>query len=163
MLKIITPRLSIRPLRIEEAAAINNLITEKISMWTAPIPWPHNLEHAEWWINNSPAEKRLGIYRDGTLIGTTSMPSADGDEAGFWINEQYEGHGYATEATAAVIHYSFSTKNLKFLDSFVHRDNLGSRRVHEKLGFKLIGESEKFWRNRNANVPVVHFRLEKMK
>jgi hypothetical protein len=64
MLKIITPRLSIRPLRIEEAAAINNLITEKISMWTAPIPWPHNLEYAEWWINNSPAEKRLGIYRD---------------------------------------------------------------------------------------------------
>jgi [ribosomal protein S5]-alanine N-acetyltransferase len=162
MFEITTPRLLIRPLRIEEAAAINNLITEKISMWTAPIPWPHNLEHAEWWINNSPEEKRLGIYRDGTLIGTTSMPSTDGEEVGFWINEKYEGHGYATEAAAAIIDYSFSIKNLKLLDSFVHRDNLGSRRVHEKLGFKLIGETENFWRNRNANVPVVHFRLEKL-
>jgi RimJ/RimL family protein N-acetyltransferase len=160
MLEIKTSRLTIRPLRIDEAGAINNLITEKISMWTAPIPWPHNLEHAQWWINNSPAEKRLGIYCDGTLIGTTSIPTADGDEVGFWINEKYENRGYATEAARSIIDHAFSIKNLKFLDSFVHRDNLGSRRVHQKLGFKLLGETEKFWRNRSANVPVVHLHLE---
>lgn len=161
MSEIGTPRLRIRTLTIAEAPAVHALITERISRWTAPIPWPHELAHAEWWLTHSSPEKRQGIYLDGTLIGTMSIPVADGEEVGFWINGRFEGQGYATEAAAAIVNHAFAVMGLNLIESMVHRDNIGSRRVHEKLGFSIIGEAESFWRNRNAHVPVVHYRLER--
>jgi RimJ/RimL family protein N-acetyltransferase len=161
MTEISTSRLRIKKLIPSEAPGVADLITEKISRWTAVVPWPYELADAEWWITNSTAEKGLGIYLNGSLIGAISVPSCDGDEVGFWVNEKFEGMGYVTEAATAIINYSFSVKGLKVLDSFVHRDNIGSRRVHEKLGFKIIGDTENYWPNKNATVPVIHYRLEK--
>ncbi len=77
------------------------------------------------------------------LIGATNMPDTDGGEIGFWINGQYEGNGYATEAVAAVVAHAFTNEGLSFLDSCVHRENMGSQRVHDKLGFKVIAEEER--------------------
>ena len=83
---------------------------------------------AEEWICATEPSKRLGIYLlpDQILIGSTSLPTTNGDEAGFWINDRYEGKGYATEAASAVVSYAFSNNGLDFLESGVHRDNLGS-------------------------------------
>lgn len=161
MIEITTPRLKIVPLTLDEAKAVADLVTEKISRWTSPIPWPYALKDAEWWINNSAPEKRLGIYLGETLIGTTSIPAKNGDEVGFWIHETFEGNGYATEAAAAIVNYTFSNIGLDCIDSFVHRDNIGSRRVHEKLGFQMIEETERYWPNKDAMVPVVLYRLQR--
>ncbi len=96
------------------------------------------------------------------MIGTTGTAIKDGDEIGFWIHEKYEGNGYATESTKAIIDYAFKNKGLNFLESSVHRDNVASRRVHEKLGFVKIDVTERFWPNKNTNVPVVLHRLDKI-
>jgi RimJ/RimL family protein N-acetyltransferase len=161
MTVLTTKRLSIRPLTLADAASVQSLITEKISIWTAPIPWPHHLENAEWWINNTDEDNHTGIFLEHVLVGSVSIPRQDGDEVGFWVNGAYEGRGIATEAASAVIEHVFRAKALAWLDSKVHRDNLASRRIHEKLGFAAIAETVSFWRNRNAEVPVVHYRLKK--
>lgn len=160
---IVTKRLLLRPVRLDEAEKIASIITEKVSLWTSPIPWPYQISDAVSWISSTTDEKRLGIFLlDGEeMIGTTSMPATNGDEIGFWINEQYEGNGYATEAATAVMHHAFTNKKLDFLDSSVHRDNEGSKRVHEKLGFTVIAKEERFWPNKNAMVPVFVYRLDK--
>jgi [ribosomal protein S5]-alanine N-acetyltransferase len=162
-MQIETKRLRIRPITLDEAPAVARLVTEKISQWTSPVPWPYTLRDAEWWISHSDPIKRLGIYLlpGPTLIGATNLPIANGDEVGFWINGQYEGQGYATEAAAAVISHVFANSELDYLESGVHRDNLGSRRVHEKLGFTITAEEQRQWPNKTAPVPVVVYRLDR--
>jgi len=160
-MRIQTKRLLIRPITLDEAPVVAHLITEKISRWTSPIPWPYTLADAEGWMRTTEPSKRLGIYLlpDQILIGSTSLPTANGDESGFWINDRYEGKGYATEAASAVVSYAFSNNGLDFLDSGVHRDNLGSKCVHEKLGFTVIAEKQRLWPNKNAMMPVLIYRL----
>ena len=160
MLEVKTLRLWIKPITLDDSQTVQDLITEKISHWTSPIPWPHKLEHAIWWIENSRAEKRMGIFLNGSLIGATNIAFKNCEEVGFWMNEKYEGQGFATEAAAAMIEYSFTTYHLDYLESCVHKDNLASRRVHEKLGYKEIGKRMNFWRNKNAEVPVVVHELK---
>ncbi len=160
---ITTERLTLCPVNSDNAQHIANLITEKVSSWTAQIPWPYQLSDAFSWINGTIPERRLGIFLSKTqkLIGAISIPATDGDEIGFWINERYENQGYATEAAAGVIDYAFYKNNLTFIDSSVHHENTGSRIVHEKLGFVAIAQEERFWPNKNAMVPVVVYRLYK--
>jgi ribosomal-protein-alanine N-acetyltransferase len=158
---LINNRLLLRPVRLDEAEKVASLITEKVSLWTSPIPWPYQVSDAVSWINATTDEERLGIFLLDNLemIGMTNMPATNGDEVGFWINGRYEGNGYATEAAAAVIHHAFANKKLDFLDSGVHRDNQGSKRVHEKLGFTVITTEDRFWPNKNALVPVFVYRI----
>ena len=162
MLEFKTQRLTIKPLTLDDAQAVQDLITEKISRWTAPIPWPHTLENAVWWIENSAAEKHMGIFLDNLLIGATNLALQNGEEVGFWMNEKFEGQRFATEAAAAMIDYSFKNYGLDYLESSIHIDNLASRRIHEKLAYVLTGEKLNFWRNRNAEVPVAVYRLTKL-
>ncbi|MDR3709570.1 MAG: GNAT family N-acetyltransferase [Capsulimonadaceae bacterium] len=156
-----TSRLIVRPITMEEATTVAIRITEKISRWTAPIPWPYTSMDARNWVRNTEDAKRLGIFLkpELILIGATSMPTVNGDEAGVWINEKYEGCGFATEAVDAVIAYAFMRNGLDLLESWVHRDNAASRRVHEKLGYSLSAVTEKFWPNKDAMVPVVVYRM----
>jgi RimJ/RimL family protein N-acetyltransferase len=161
MTVIRTKRLNIRPLTLQDAPRVQELITEKISRWTAPVPWPHVVENAEWWISNTEDDQHTGMFLGDLLVGSISIPRQDGDEVGFWINGAYEGRGLVTEAASAVIDHVFQTRGLSLLESAVHRDNLASRRVHEKLRFQNIGDVESFWRNRDAMVPCVLYRLTK--
>ena len=83
MTSLETKRLRIAPLTLADAPAVHELITEKISRWTGPVPWPHELQHAEWWLDNTPPEKRLGMFLEGVPVGAISIPAQDGDEVGF--------------------------------------------------------------------------------
>ena len=157
--EIRTRRLSIAPVVLSEAQLLTDLVTAKVSHWTAPIPWPYTIADANDWIANSSPDSRMGIRLDGKLIGMTGLPAKNGEEAGFWINERYEGQGFATEAVGAVIEFAFVQRALDVLESVVHRDNVASRRVHEKLGFSIVEETDRFWPNKNREVPVVIFRL----
>jgi RimJ/RimL family protein N-acetyltransferase len=159
LIEIHTRRLSIAPVVLSEAQSLADLVTAKVSLWTAPIPWPYTIADANDWIANTSPDSRMGIRLDGKLIGMTGLPAKDGEEAGFWINERYEGQGFATEAVGGVIEFAFVQRSLDVLESVVHRDNAASRRVHEKLGFTIVDETNRYWSNKNREVPVVIFRL----
>lgn len=53
-----------------------------------------------------------------------------------------QGHGYATEAAECVMQWAADDLGLPPLFSFVHPDNHPSRRVAERLGATLEGETE---------------------
>jgi RimJ/RimL family protein N-acetyltransferase len=71
---------------------------------------------------------RCGIHR-WSLEGRPEV------ELGYIVRADLWGRGYATEIGAAVVDHAFSVLGLGELVGFTRPDNLGSRRVLEKLGF----------------------------
>lgn len=55
-----------------------------------------------------------------------------GDHA-YWNN------GYGTEAMFLILDYAFNHKNLNRIEAHVLEDNIGSCKMHEKLGYKYEG------------------------
>lgn len=61
-------------------------------------------------------------------------------ELGYHLLPSAWGHGYATEAAAAVVEHAFGTLGAAALFAGHHPDNVASGRVLEKLGFARTGE-----------------------
>ncbi len=59
-------------------------------------------------------------------------------EVGYWLGKEYWGKGIATQALTEYI----SIVKTRPLMAHVARHNIGSRRVLEKCGFKVIGEDK---------------------
>ena len=57
-------------------------------------------------------------------------------ELGYWIAEEYWGKGYATEAGKVLIKRAFNDLGIKRIYATYRCENIASRRVLEKLGFK---------------------------
>ena len=66
----------------------------------------------------------------------------EGWEIGYHIAKEFTGSGYATEAVNAFLNYLKDSKGVKEIYGVTLADNLASRRVLEKCGFKLIFEGQ---------------------
>lgn len=77
------------------------------------------------------------ILFDGQVAGSMVSWVMEGErEVGYWLGKEYWGKGIATQALAQYVE-SVRTRPLY---AHVARHNIGSRRVLEKCGFKVIGE-----------------------
>ena len=63
-----------------------------------------------------------------------TLPWAPGVEAGWRLHPDWWGHGYATEAAAASLHYGFTTGDLSDIVAFTAAVNLRSQAVMERIG-----------------------------
>lgn len=61
-------------------------------------------------------------------------------ELGYWIGEQYQGNGYATEASQVLIKRAFDDLDIERIYASYKYGNIASKRVLEKLGFKYYAE-----------------------
>ena len=75
-------------------------------------------------------------------VGFTNHPAWPGFELGWTIIPEYQGKGYATEAARMMLEYAFTELKQPRVMSLIHPDNAPSRRVAEKLGQKIEGETE---------------------
>jgi len=79
------------------------------------------------------------ISHDGEVAGYILSWEMEGErEVGYWLGKEYWGKGIATQALAEYV----SIVKLRPLMAHVARHNIGSRRVLEKCGFKVIGEDK---------------------
>jgi RimJ/RimL family protein N-acetyltransferase len=81
----------------------------------------------------------------GTLIGRigyTNQPGWPAFELGWTVIPEFQGRGYATEAARLLLPYAFQTLDQPKVVSLIHPDNAPSRRVAEKLGQRVEGETE---------------------
>ncbi len=85
----------------------------------------------------------LGIVIGGALGGTIGLHYVDwfdrSAEIGYWITSTLEGRGYVTRATRRLIMVAFGPAGLHRLVIRCAIDNARSRRVAERLGFRLEG------------------------
>jgi ribosomal-protein-alanine N-acetyltransferase len=61
-------------------------------------------------------------------------------ELGYWLGTPWHGRGLTTEAARAVLHFGFADLGLHKITVGCITENVASRRVIEKLGFRFIGE-----------------------
>lgn len=60
-------------------------------------------------------------------------------EIGYRFHVKHWGKGFATEVTKALVLWGFQHLNIDTIVSFVETENLASRRVMKKSGFKHVG------------------------
>ena len=79
------------------------------------------------------------ILCDGQVAGYILSWEMEGErEVGYWLGKEYWGKGIMTQALAEFI----SIVKTRPLTAHVVKHNIGSRRVLEKCGFKVIGEDK---------------------
>jgi RimJ/RimL family protein N-acetyltransferase len=61
-------------------------------------------------------------------------------ELGYWVAEEYQGQGFATEACKILIKRAFDDLNIKQIFATYKKENIASKRVLEKLGFEYYTE-----------------------
>ena len=90
------------------------------------------------------------IIFNGQVAGSVSSYEEEGKpEVTYWLGKDYWGKGIATRALKEFL----AQKNqVRPIYARVAKDNLRSRRVLEKCGFKIIGESKGFANGRGQEV-----------
>lgn len=168
-----SPRLLLRPLRLSDAGPMALWCGQyRVASMLARVPHPYPPGAAEAYI-----ERVLGgrsgeqVWAlDGTpsgaaeFLGVVGLKGAPGDAVrgfGYWVGPPAWGLGYATEATATVLDAAFADPELAAIETSVYTDNPASRRVLEKLGFRVTGEDTKFCPARGTLVPEFCLRLER--
>lgn len=80
----------------------------------------------------------------GSFIGCCGMDPYDTEKReyglGYHLKRRYWGRGFATEAARAAVAYAFEQLGAVLLFAGHHPDNLGSKKVIEKLGFQYVGD-----------------------
>ncbi|MCA9303980.1 MAG: GNAT family N-acetyltransferase [Phycisphaerales bacterium] len=66
-------------------------------------------------------------------------------ELGYRLGRDHWGNGYATEIARATAAYGFERLRLDRLVAVCYEENLGSRRVLRKSGFRELGESDVYY------------------
>ena len=93
----------------------------------------------------------LELKENGKVIGSLGLEELDPDpmgegkygrEIGYVLSKDYWGRGLMPEAVKAVIDYCFDILRYDYLTCGHFLRNDRSRRVVEKSGFRLFGESE---------------------
>lgn len=85
----------------------------------------------------------IWLIQTGQCVGEVyihSKPELNGEvEIGYSISEEHRNNDYATEAAQAVIKFAFEQTGQEVLCAIIKPENIASRRVIEKLGFKNFG------------------------
>ena len=86
---------------------------------------------------------------DDALLGALTLDNirrgpAQAGTCGYWIGETYARQGFMREALEAVVHYAFTALDISRLESACLPDNLASRGVLEKCGYKYEGVAQSY-------------------
>lgn len=108
---------------------------------TAMAAFPSRDEEAFYALSKKIMADEAVIFRaivyDGRVAGSIGSWEMEGKrEVGYWIGKEYWGKGIATQALTQYL----EVEKARPLFAHVAKHNVGSKRVLEKNGFKVIGE-----------------------
>lgn len=151
-----TERLVLRPLAEADLVALADTINDRaVTRTTATPPWPYRLDDAHAFLRHvrslpegscrfiiAPKERTFPV---GGVIGLDSHAPAIA-VVGYWLAAGLWGRGYGYEAARAVADHGFRTLGHdRLLATYAH-GNEGSRRILDRLGFRLVGHGHE-WSN----------------
>ena len=100
------------------------------------------------------------IIFNGHVAGSVSSYEDEGKpEVTYWLGKEYWGKGIVTWALAEFLAHHNPTRPIY---ARVAKDNLGSRRVLEKCGFKIIAESKGFANARGQEIEELLLELREV-
>ncbi|WP_048148513.1 GNAT family N-acetyltransferase [Palaeococcus ferrophilus] len=121
---------------------------EEVFYFEDELEWYENLRknkerHKVFAIVNNTSNELMGV------IGLHNIDTKNGKaELGYFLWKRYWRRGYMAEAVGLALRYAFEELNLRKVYARVYEPNVGSRKVLEKNGFKLVGKLRQ-----NVHVP----------
>ncbi|MEM9716452.1 MAG: GNAT family protein [Pseudomonadota bacterium] len=99
--------------------------------------------------NNRAIPLFLERRENGALIGAVTLDNIRSGpnksaEIGYWLGHAYQRQGYMSEALDAAVHYAFEQKDLSRIEAACLPDNMASRNLLEKSGFKYEGVAKAY-------------------
>jgi RimJ/RimL family protein N-acetyltransferase len=154
--QIVTPRLTLRPLTLDDTTALLPLFNDwAVIEWLSAPPWPYlEIDMRIYFgalLVSTAADREIYfvIERDGAALGGISWrleqvchrQQGPGPNIGYWLGAAFWVRGYMTEALAAIVQHLFTTTAVNALYSGAFDGNPASLRVQEKVGFTRIGRT----------------------
>jgi ribosomal-protein-alanine N-acetyltransferase len=86
---------------------------------------------------------------DQALLGAITLDNirrgpAQAGTLGYWIGERHARNGYMSEAIAAMVHHAFERMGLSRLEAACLPENVASRGLLERSGFKYEGVAQSY-------------------
>ena len=145
-----TSRLRLRQFRTEDADAMHDCFAnaEAMRFWNRPVHTKRiETERAVgsyiectpsyyrfWAVADAKSDRCLGLvnYHDGHIRNKRAA-------IGYMIDPARQRQGLATEAVSAMLDFCFGELGLHRVQAFIDPDNIASRTLAEKLGFRTEG------------------------
>jgi 8-oxo-dGTP diphosphatase len=148
-----TERLTLRPLRLEDAEAMHRLVNDwEVTRTLVELPYPYPRALADEWIAATIAQLAEGSAyhlaitgQDGeteTLVGLIGLRLSRDNRSGrlgYWVGRAYWGHGVATEAAKRVTSWALANLPVDVITTDVMDSNLASAAVLRRVGFRQVG------------------------
>jgi ribosomal-protein-alanine N-acetyltransferase len=162
-LELETPRLKLRPWTVDDVDAMWTYASQpefpKLMSWAAHTDKAQTRAYLESVQKELAAgsDVNWAIIHDGAIVGSIELGSirwqlaawrVDRCELGYWLAPELWRKGLMTEAAHAVLVFGFQELVLNKITVGCLEQNVASRRVIEKLGFRFIGRQEDdVWRD----------------
>jgi RimJ/RimL family protein N-acetyltransferase len=149
-----TERLIIRSPLPEDYKIMNEAVVESIAelgQWLSWAKSPPSLEESERdcrrmrakYITQEDLAMFLILKADNSFAGGIGLHRIDWSvpkfEIGYWCRTRYQGKGFITEATAGLTKFAFEQLGARRIEIRMDEQNLKSKAVPERLGFRLEG------------------------
>jgi 8-oxo-dGTP diphosphatase len=163
-----TERLTLRPLRPEDAPAVHRVINDwEVVRMLSRLPFPYPRDLADDWIASTTAEMAQGSAYHLAItgeengqelliggIGLTLEGEPGVARLGYWVARRYWGHGVATEAARRMVSWALANLDITVVRAGVLLDNAASAAVLRRVGFRETGRAEEFFVAHNAPQPI---------
>ncbi len=173
-----TERLTIRPLRPEDAADLHRLVNDwEVAKTLARVPFPYPRDLADEWIASTRAQMAdghawhlaiTGLEQAGTAeerevlvgcIGLSRDAAKREAELGYWVGRRFWGHGVGPEAAARVVSWAFANIDVDRLVASALVENDRSQKLLGRIGFRETGEGVRDFVARGGPMPVKLFAM----
>lgn len=149
-----TERLLLVPLSLEDAPAVQKLFPtwEIVRFLNNRVPWPYPEDGALSYIRDA----ALPAVANGTewhwtlrlksapeqIIGNISLMTEPGNNRGFWLHPDWQGHGYMSEACIVINRQWFEVMGQPLMQVPKASPNTASKRISMKEGMRLVDARE---------------------
>lgn len=147
---ITEPDVTIRPLQLSDAEAVQRYAADERVARTTTIPNPYPADGGATFVKEAVEAHANGeafyfaILADGELIGVVGLRAVDREErsvrCGYAIAASHWGKGITTRAVALALRYAFCELGMDIVRASCLRRNPASARVLKKNGFQETGE-----------------------
>ena len=153
-MKIISVRENtfLKELEIEDAGHIFKAIDaqrEYLGKWLPFVEFTKNIKDSLDYVNSVVTmpevckEYQFSIFCNNNFAGLIGFKGTDRlnqkSEIGYWLCEEFQGHGIMTDSVRALIKFGFSELNLNRIQIKCAPDNIKSNNIPKRLGFLLEG------------------------
>ena len=152
--ELLTERLRITPFEESDTplfhAYRNELETARFQSWSVPYSRKDANDFVLWAADatldefSGSCQFAIRLRDTGELLGDIAILGdlSNGRQAmlGYTLAQRFQGHGYALEACSAMLDHAFSEWEMHRIAADTDPRNLASKRLLERLGFRLEGK-----------------------